>query len=269
MRHRIYQSVVSWPFICALTILLVNDWWLKFICPGLISGKLSDFAGIALVGFSLLALWPRHTRKIYLAISATFLWWKSPLSEPLIQLVNECMPFSIDRTVDYTDLVALTILPVCSYVLDHNRRFLLPWPMLRRLLFLPVIVATAFGTMATSVIPARQDYEVRRTGNSEELQREQVNKIVASVAASNGLTCQNCPRADGSMVYIGRGITMRYTFRATDAIAFEIESWPGFLWFGSSGRDKADALQSDLKAALADQFKGLEFVEQLKPNHRY
>lgn len=157
MRHSTRSVVTSWPFLCSLAVLLVNDWWLKAAYPGLVTGKLSDFAGLALVGFALLAQWPDHAKKVYIATAVVFLWWKSPLSEPTIQLFNSHAPIRIGRTVDYVDLVALAMLPLCSYVVGHGRRFQLPWPTLRMLLFVPAVIAAAFGTMATSVIMPPQD----------------------------------------------------------------------------------------------------------------
>jgi hypothetical protein len=46
--------LTTWPFVLALTTLIANDAWLKSAWPGLITGKLSDVAGIAVV--ALLAL---------------------------------------------------------------------------------------------------------------------------------------------------------------------------------------------------------------------
>jgi hypothetical protein len=41
--------LTTWPLLLALATLIVNDAWLKSAYPGLISGKLSDIAGIAVV----------------------------------------------------------------------------------------------------------------------------------------------------------------------------------------------------------------------------
>jgi len=263
MRGRIHLVVASWPFLGALAALLVNDWWFKSAFPGFISGKLSDVAGLCVLGLLLFAAWPTHSRKIYLALILAFVWWKSPLSEHFIQLLNAQLPVRIGRTVDYGDLAALLILPVCSYVIESSPRFSITQPRLRKVLFVPVVIATLLGTMGTSVIPTRQHYDVRRTVPADELNREQVNEAIATVAAKHGLRCEGCPNSDGSMVYSGRGITMRYIFLTAHSVSFTIEAWPGALFFGSSGRDKADSLQADLKDALGERFKYLEFVQQL------
>ena len=78
MRNRVLAIFTTWPFVLALAVLLVNDALLKQAYPGFITGKLSDFAGFAVVALPLFAAFPRHTRAIYLALIGAFLWWKSP-----------------------------------------------------------------------------------------------------------------------------------------------------------------------------------------------
>ncbi|MBC8025927.1 MAG: hypothetical protein H7Y89_08045, partial [Steroidobacteraceae bacterium] len=94
-KTRVIHTLTRWPFLAALTTLLLNDFWLKSQFPGLITGKLSDFAGIAMIALPLLATFPRHARAIYLAIAAAFLWWKSPLSGLFIAFANEVLPYRI------------------------------------------------------------------------------------------------------------------------------------------------------------------------------
>ena len=43
--HRLAATLTTWPFIASLLALFVNDAWLKAAWPGLLTGKLSDFAG--------------------------------------------------------------------------------------------------------------------------------------------------------------------------------------------------------------------------------
>ncbi|MCY7387503.1 MAG: hypothetical protein LH481_05460 [Burkholderiales bacterium] len=60
MRKRIASVLTTWPFVISLAVLILNDWWLKSAFPGTLTGKLSDFAGIAVVALLLLAAWPPH-----------------------------------------------------------------------------------------------------------------------------------------------------------------------------------------------------------------
>ncbi|MDB5968474.1 MAG: hypothetical protein JWQ90_924 [Hydrocarboniphaga sp.] len=82
MRNRLSNTLTSWPFLACLVCLLLNDWWLKPAVPSVVTGKLSDFAGIAVVGMVLLSISPTRRLVIFLALSLVFLWWKSSASAP-------------------------------------------------------------------------------------------------------------------------------------------------------------------------------------------
>ena len=257
MRARICSVLTAWPFVCALAVLLLNDWWLKAEYPSAVSGKLSDFAGVAVVGMLLLAMWPQARCQIYLALAMAFLWWKSPLSQPVLELINAYAPVHLGRTVDYSDLVALGALPACSYVVAHAPRLRPPWPVIRRVLLVPIVVATVFGISATSAVPRPGDY-----GTVEPFGRDEIDEAIASVAARHGLACDACPLSNGTMVYTGKGLTFSYRFRSSNVLAFAIEPMPGIR--AATACETADALRAGLKAMLAQQFKLLDYVEPAK-----
>ncbi len=264
MRNRLASILTTWPFVGALIILLVNDWWLKYEHPSVITGKLSDFAGIAIIALLLFAAYPNRARTIYFAISVMFLWWKSPASSIFIQYVNNWAPFHIGRTVDYTDLLALCALPACQYVAVWHMKYRLPWFRVRKLLMVPVIAATLFGIMGTSTIATHQEYAIRPTDSSAELRREAIAEAIGTVAAAHGLLCLDCAVGSKHSRYSGNGISMTYSFQVKNAVAFDIQAYPNGIFFGATGQEKADALRASLKMALAKRFKGLEYIEQLK-----
>ncbi len=110
----------------SLALLLINDHYLKEAFPGVISGKLSDIAGlICWTWFWLTLLANRRVEVHITAVLVTavgFVWWKSPLSDAFIMQWNTFMPYSIGRVVDYTDLLALAVLPVVLYKFQHALR---------------------------------------------------------------------------------------------------------------------------------------------------
>lgn len=260
--------VTTWPFLVSLAALIANDHWLKHVYPGLVSGKLSDFAGIAVVSLLLLAAQPNRRFLVYGAIVFGFAWWKSPLSQPAIDAINSHLSSPIGRTVDYTDLLALLVIPACAVVTSHPLVFVLPGRARRRILVVPLFVLTALGLMATSLIPTRQDYQVRRTDGASSLDREAVAETVSQVAARHGLKCEDCSNLASGGRYSGKGIHLRYVFVEANGISFEVEALPNGLFFGASGREKADRLRDDLKSRLASSYKDLEYVEQLGPGAR-
>src|SRR5262245_58353539 len=84
--------LVTWPFALALVTLIVNDAWLKSAYPGLITGKLSDFAGVAVVALLGMSLLPRRRLLVCALIAVGFTWWKGPWSQPFIDAVNALFP---------------------------------------------------------------------------------------------------------------------------------------------------------------------------------
>ena len=116
--------LLSPAFIAALAVLVANDFVLKQAYPGLVTGKLSDFAGLFAVAIVAFALRPNATRISCIAITAAFAWLKSPLSQPALDAWNGAIPYHLGRVVDGTDLIALISLPfalTCARVLHGPR----------------------------------------------------------------------------------------------------------------------------------------------------
>jgi hypothetical protein len=257
MRSRAIAMFTTWPFLLSLAALLLNDGLLKQTFPGFITGKLSDFAGLAVVALPMFAAFPRHTRAIYLALAGAFLWWKSPVSGVFISLVNDVVPFRIGRTVDYGDLMALTVLPLCSRFAASEPRSAASSYTLRRWLLPPVLAAALFGVMATSQAPAiRKDFEVRAIESSAPFPRDGIVDAIAEVARSRGLKAAeaNPPHWEGA--FEGRGVLLTYTFKGATGIAVGIQPNSG-----GSGGSKAEKLRDEIKKTLSLRFKGLEFVD--------
>lgn len=97
-------------FLLGIVVLVLNDHYLKLAYPNWLTGKISDFAGLFVLPIFLSALFERATALNYVLTALMFTLWKSPITEPLLTAGNAIgIPFH--RTVDYSDLIALTILP--------------------------------------------------------------------------------------------------------------------------------------------------------------
>lgn len=109
------EKLATPGFVLGLILLLANDFVLKSIFHNAFTGKLSDFAGIFIFPLFWLAVFPNKKIFIYILTACIFAFWKSPYSQPLIEIWNNLEVITLNRVVDYTDLLALLILPFSYY----------------------------------------------------------------------------------------------------------------------------------------------------------
>src|SRR5262245_48107220 len=190
MSDRLSTVLTTWPFLGSLLILLLNDAWLKAAFPGFVTGKLSDFAGIAVVALVLVAAAPRRAVVSCAGLALFFVWWKSAASQAAIDLVSSLGPLPIGRVVDHGDLAALAILPACVRVAREPARFALCGAPTRRMLIGPLAGLTLFAVVATSRPPmAREQFAIR--SRARELQTERADLVAAIrfVAEQHRMQC--------------------------------------------------------------------------------
>lgn len=270
MLSRLIQVTTSWPFVISLCALLLNDLYLKWNHPGVISGKLSDFAGIFLVSLLLFAGTPSQKRGVAIGICAAFGWWKSPMSAPFIRFVQEAgMPW-FGRVVDYTDLLALVMLLPASWFVYSINQYQISRGGLRRATAVPAIGITAVAILGTSSIPLVDTYSFQPQTTESNMQPGVAADVIRAVAEKNRLKCLECDRLAQRGLYQGHGITMRYEVRPPQAIAFSISGEPTglpIIFFSTDPNKKMDKLRDDLRAEFGRRFGNVQFVETL-PNRR-
>ncbi len=98
------------PVVLALGMLIANDHLFKQLFPGWLTGKLSDVAGLFVLGALLAWLFPRGIPAALTVAAIGFAFWKSELSAPLIAAWNQIGVLPVARVVDFTDLLALPFL---------------------------------------------------------------------------------------------------------------------------------------------------------------
>ncbi|HEU4902222.1 MAG TPA: hypothetical protein VFT06_05495 [Flavisolibacter sp.] len=103
-------------FPISLFVLLANDLCWKSAYPNWLTGKLSDVAGLVVLPVFLTVFFPDHKKNTLLLCALFFIWWKSPLSEPVIHFFNNRLSIPVCRVVDYTDLIALGVLPLAGRI---------------------------------------------------------------------------------------------------------------------------------------------------------
>lgn len=99
-------------FIISLLVLAINDHLLKEMFHNWITGKISDFVGLIILPLFITFLVPRIEKWSCYISAVLFIYWKSELSSSLIEALNQNGFFTFGRVIDYSDLLALLVLPV-------------------------------------------------------------------------------------------------------------------------------------------------------------
>ncbi|MFT4016821.1 MAG: hypothetical protein QM668_07640 [Agriterribacter sp.] len=140
-------------FIPGLLLLLFNDFYLKQQIGNWLTGKLSDIAGLFIFPVFFAAIFPICRQWIATTTGLLFIVWKTPFTEPIINFVNTLPYIGISRVVDYSDYIALGILPFSHYLIlqvkEHKRsQIFRPYIAATRITLLSL---SAFAFCATSM----------------------------------------------------------------------------------------------------------------------
>ena len=98
-------------FLASIFLLLINDFYLKYEYHNYLTGKLSDITGLFAFPYFLSCFFPKRIKPIYILTGIFFVFWKSEFSQPIFDFAHS-YGIGIDRTVDYTDLMSIFILPI-------------------------------------------------------------------------------------------------------------------------------------------------------------
>lgn len=151
-------------FLLGLGVLVVNDHYFKLAYPNWFTGKVSDFAGLFILPVFLSAVSGRSVALNCFLSALVFTVWKSPLVEPLITAGN-AMGLPFHRTIDFTDLIALVMLP-----LSYRYITTIPAikPISKKLTINTLALISFIGLTSTSMAPdfgaeMKKSYRIKRT----------------------------------------------------------------------------------------------------------
>lgn len=118
-KHNIQLLKTNWFLICLVTLLL-NDFYLKFAFPGILTGKLSDLSGLFIFPYFFSIFFHKQKRHIYIATALLFIFWKLSVSSSVINWLNAFDIVYLKRVTDLTDLFTLIVLPVSYKYFDRQ-----------------------------------------------------------------------------------------------------------------------------------------------------
>ncbi len=156
-------SLAGPAVVVALATLVANDHVFKQQYPGWVTGKLSDAAGLFVLGALLAWLLPRGLGIALGAAGLAFAGWKSELATPLIAAWNQTGLLPVSRVADLTDLLALPCLALGAWTVVRRRRPQQRSRRPRRLRDLAVALASLLAFTATSRL---YTFELRDIGGA-------------------------------------------------------------------------------------------------------
>lgn len=257
-------SMLNWRFLLALLLLIVNDGYLKYEFPGLVTGKISDFAGLYVVSILIFGLIPRQKIISGVVLAVCFVFWKSPWSQPLINAVNSVISVQLGRVIDYSDLVALVVIPVAArYSALRSKQF--DFLLLRRIAVIPIVALTVGAITATSVMMPTDEYSLRNADTDEPLTTAEMLFAITNVSRTFGLTCESCNPDEPHGRFAGEDFSFFYWLEPDkNGVRFVVDGHKMKGWLLPKPDYKViDEFRDALKAEFSTLGASIEYVEAL------
>lgn len=118
-----FNKILHPIFIFSLILLLLNDFYFKAFYSNELTGKLSDLTGLFVFAVFFSQVIPKSKKWISLITGLLFIVWKTPIVTPLIDLFNQYALYKIQRVVDYSDYMALLVLPLTHRFVNREFNF--------------------------------------------------------------------------------------------------------------------------------------------------
>jgi hypothetical protein len=268
-------------FVVCLIVLVINDHVLKAAIPSWLTGKLSDFAGLfvfAVLTASILRTWVTTERRLvihHLTVSLAFVVWKIGPIEGILASTNRLTsPWIIGRTVDVTDLLALSVLLFSHKLLQSalseraSPSFISTFSRLKTAL---IMVIASLATVATSMPRVYQIAEERSLGTGQYSEAELLYKAESIMIhagfridrrwllASNSYRYEVVldtniliPRSDGSVKSDHLTLSGIVAFGSVDEVTGQRTLWVDF--------------RSNQRVLFASRSKSLETIDTLVAN---
>ena len=147
------NQILNPIFIVCLTILLLNDFYLKQTFSNTFTGKVSDFVGLIVFPIFIAYIFPKTKKWASIMTGILFIIWKTPIVTPIIETINQLFPFTIQRVIDFSDYWALLVLPIAHKIINHDKKLTLNSSRLLKFGKIGILSVSFFAICATSMRP--------------------------------------------------------------------------------------------------------------------
>jgi len=257
-------SVCGTPlFLASLGLLVINDIYLKTHFPGWLSGKLSDFTGLVVLPLLLFSIFPRHVLSAAFGVALLFIWWKAPYSTGFIDLANKA-GIGFSRVVDYTDLLALLMIPVAARFFRLHRTADKAITSGRTIVVIPGVVISCLAVAGTTLTPYTRAFLIQGARQETVLTEAGVEEILATLADSPDFSCSNRSSTTEDQVRICNIDGIWFTYKILEGrVSFVVENSLPLFGKGKRVMRNTDQLVEEIKRAFGEAVEGLEYVEPL------
>ncbi|WP_299274329.1 hypothetical protein [uncultured Psychroserpens sp.] len=142
MKFERRHLLLNYIFIICLVILVLNDHVFKWGFSNWFTGKLSDIVGMIILPILITFFNPKHVKFNLFLSAVLFMFWKSSLSTSAIDFYNQYAFIKTSRVVDYTDYIAIAMLPLAYILIKKIRNesaFVIPIKLNATFILLPTV----------------------------------------------------------------------------------------------------------------------------------
>ncbi|MCD2258758.1 hypothetical protein [Psychroserpens luteolus] len=142
MKFERRHLLLNYVFIICLIILVLNDHVFKWEFSNWFTGKLSDIVGMIILPVLITFFNPKHVKFNLFLSAVLFMFWKSSWSTSAIDIYNQYAFIKTSRVVDYTDYIALLMLPLAHVLIKNiqtKSAFVIPLKLNASFILLPTL----------------------------------------------------------------------------------------------------------------------------------